>query len=104
MVFVGPSIESILEMGLKHRARDLAIAANVPVVPGTALLTSEEDAIDAANKIGFPASQALFEEAWEARVRLTTIDRSCSKLVQEAVVWVSRFATARLRLLLLLPK
>lgn len=56
MVFVGPSSESILEMGQKHRARALAVDADVPVVPGTELLTSEADAIAAATKLGYPVS------------------------------------------------
>jgi urea carboxylase len=54
MVFVGPSPDSMTEMGQKHRARDLALAANVPVVPGTNLLESEKDALEAAKKLGFP--------------------------------------------------
>lgn len=54
MVFVGPSAESILEMGQKHRARALAEEAGVPVVPGTKLLESEEDAVAAAGKLGLP--------------------------------------------------
>lgn len=56
MVFVGPSTESILEMGQKHRARALAEAANVSVVPGTGLLETVEDATAAAIRLGFPAS------------------------------------------------
>lgn len=54
MIFVGPSPESMTEMGQKHRARDLAVSAGVPVVPGTDLLTAEEDAVEAAQKLGFP--------------------------------------------------
>ncbi|RFU25545.1 hypothetical protein B7463_g10792, partial [Scytalidium lignicola] len=54
MIFIGPSPECMTEMGQKHRARDLAIAADVPVVPGTDLLSSEEDAVAAAKKLGFP--------------------------------------------------
>lgn len=42
------------EMGQKHRARDLAIAADVPVVPGTELLESETAALEAAQKLAFP--------------------------------------------------
>lgn len=57
MVFVGPSPESMTEMGQKHRARDLAVSANVPVVPGTKLLDSEGAALEAAKKLGFPASR-----------------------------------------------
>lgn len=54
MVFVGPCPESITEMGQKHRARDLAVEADAPVVPGTGLLESESSALDAAQKLGFP--------------------------------------------------
>jgi urea carboxylase len=54
MVFVGPSAESITEMGLKHRARELAVSTGVPVVPGTDLLSDEDEAVGAAQKLGFP--------------------------------------------------
>ena len=54
MVFVGPSPESMTEMGQKHRARDLAVSANVPIVPGTQLLDSETTIVDAAKRLGFP--------------------------------------------------
>ena len=57
MVFVGPSPESMTEMGQKHRARDLAISAEVPVVPGTELLESETAALEASKRLGFPVSQ-----------------------------------------------
>lgn len=56
MVFVGPSPKSITQMGQKHRARDLAVSADVPVVPGTELLDSETAAVEAATKLGFPVS------------------------------------------------
>lgn len=54
MIFVGPSASSITEMGLKHRAREVAISSGVPVVPGTALLESEAEALAAAERLGFP--------------------------------------------------
>ncbi|KAI0838476.1 AHS2-domain-containing protein [Hypoxylon sp. FL0890] len=54
MVFVGPDSEAIHQMGLKHVARDLAIAAGVPVISGSGLLGSAEEALDVAQKIGFP--------------------------------------------------
>jgi urea carboxylase len=52
--FIGPEEKHILEFGLKHRARDLAEAAGVPLVPGTPLLESEADALEAAERIGYP--------------------------------------------------
>lgn len=55
ITLLGPSVEVIRDMGLKHRARMLAVEADVPVVPGSdGLVRSEEEAIDAANRIDYP--------------------------------------------------
>ncbi|KAI1407306.1 AHS2-domain-containing protein [Hypoxylon sp. FL1857] len=54
MIFVGPDSESIHQMGLKHVARDLAIAAGVPVIHGSGLLGSAKEALDVAQRMGFP--------------------------------------------------
>ena len=52
--FIGPTATHIEEFGLKHRARELARRFEVPLVPGSDLLPSLADAIDAANQIGYP--------------------------------------------------
>ncbi|WP_323644878.1 urea carboxylase [Pectobacterium versatile] len=54
IAFVGPTAQQIGEFGLKHRARELAAAAGVPMTPGTPLLASLEDALVAAEDIGYP--------------------------------------------------
>jgi len=54
IVFVGPTAHQIGEFGLKHRARELAAQAGVPMTPGTGLLDSLDDALAAATKIGYP--------------------------------------------------
>lgn len=55
MAWVGPSPESIESFGLKHTARDLATQAGVPIVPGSkGLITSEEDAVEESERLGFP--------------------------------------------------
>jgi urea carboxylase len=42
---------------LKHRAREMAVEAGVPIVPGTqGLLVSEEEAVKAADSLGYPVS------------------------------------------------
>jgi len=64
MVFVGPSPELMTEMGQKHRARDLAVAADVPVVPGTELLGSETEAVDAAKKLRFLVCSSSRKRFW----------------------------------------
>ncbi|HEX7872447.1 MAG TPA: urea carboxylase [Sphingobium sp.] len=54
IVFIGPTPDNIRTFGLKHSARALAAAHDVPLAPGTDLLTDEAEAIAAANAIGFP--------------------------------------------------
>ncbi|WP_370979442.1 urea carboxylase [Agaribacterium sp. ZY112] len=54
VTFVGPSAEQMLAFGLKHRARELAEQAGVPLVPGTDLLLDVEQALAAADLIGYP--------------------------------------------------
>ncbi|PZL84826.1 urea carboxylase, partial [Pantoea sp. ARC270] len=54
IAFVGPTAQQIGEFGLKHRARELAASAGVPMTPGTPLLASLEEAIQAADEIGYP--------------------------------------------------
>lgn len=59
MVFIGPDAEVISKMGLKHVARDLAIAAGVPVIQGSGLLQSADEALHQAKEKGFPVSYFL---------------------------------------------
>lgn len=56
MVWVGPSPESILTMGDKQRARQIAESAHVPVVPGSRrFLPGQLDGMhEAAASLGFP--------------------------------------------------
>lgn len=54
IVFIGPSPENIRTFGLKHSARALAAAHDVPLAPGTGLLTDEDEAAGAAADIGYP--------------------------------------------------
>lgn len=59
LVFIGPSPECMEAFGLKHTARELAIKADVPIVPGSkGLVQSEDEAIEIAQELGFPVSQA----------------------------------------------
>lgn len=55
MVFVGPSPDCIESFGIKHTARELAVKAGVPVVPGTkGLVETMDDAVREAKTLGFP--------------------------------------------------
>ncbi|MEM9236306.1 MAG: biotin carboxylase N-terminal domain-containing protein, partial [Verrucomicrobiota bacterium] len=52
--WLGPTPDQIIAFGLKHEARRLAGEAGVPLVPGTELLESLEEALGAAAEIGYP--------------------------------------------------
>ena len=53
--FIGPSSENIAMMGDKAKAREIVAKRGLPVTPGSpGEVRSEEDALQAAQKIGFP--------------------------------------------------
>ncbi|MFZ4450493.1 acetyl-CoA carboxylase biotin carboxylase subunit [Salibacterium aidingense] len=55
LTFIGPSAEAISKMGAKAMARETMEAAGVPIVPGTdGIIENEEDAVELAEKIGYP--------------------------------------------------
>ncbi|ENU26619.1 urea carboxylase [Acinetobacter modestus] len=54
IVFIGPTAQQMLDFGLKHTARELAIQNNVPLLPGSQLLLDQADAIQQADLIGYP--------------------------------------------------
>jgi len=54
LVFVGPAPEHLAVFGDKHRARRAARAAGVPLLPGSGLLSDVEEAVAAAEGLGYP--------------------------------------------------
>ncbi len=54
IVFIGPLPRHMEEFGLKHTARAMAKAQGVPLLPGTELLDTLEEALQAAETIGYP--------------------------------------------------
>ncbi len=55
MIWIGPSPDMIVKMGDKVNAKQTAIECGLPVVPGSqGALKSLEDALDVAEKIGYP--------------------------------------------------
>jgi urea carboxylase len=54
IVFIGPTPDNMRAFGLKHSARALASAHEVPLAPGTDLLTDADAARQAADSFGYP--------------------------------------------------
>ncbi|RXK01243.1 urea carboxylase [Arcobacter sp. CECT 8986] len=54
IVFIGPTSKQIEDFGLKHTARKIAKENNVPLLEGSELLNSLEEAVKIADEIGYP--------------------------------------------------
>ncbi|KAK4073255.1 uncharacterized protein Triagg1_5535 [Trichoderma aggressivum f. europaeum] len=55
VTWVGPTPAQMVELGLKHRSRAVAIESGIPVVPGSkGTLTSLDDALIEAENVGYP--------------------------------------------------
>ncbi|HEX7476905.1 MAG TPA: urea carboxylase [Polyangiales bacterium] len=52
--FIGPTADQIRRFGLKHAARAVAIEAKVPLLPGTGLVDSLQQAREEAVRVGYP--------------------------------------------------
>jgi len=52
--FIGPRPEHLEAFGLKHKARELAQQSHVPLLPGSGLLETIDEAMAEAHRIGFP--------------------------------------------------
>ncbi len=54
IVFIGPRPEVMQLMGDKNKAREAMAGLGVPVLPGSGVVQSESQALEAAEEIGFP--------------------------------------------------
>jgi len=54
IAFIGPTPEQMRKFGLKHTSREIARGLGVPLLEGTGVLASVEEALTAAAQIGYP--------------------------------------------------
>ncbi len=54
IAFIGPTPAQMRAFGLKHTAREIAKANGVPLLPGTSILVTAEEARAAALRVGLP--------------------------------------------------
>ena len=83
--FIGPSVEAINSMGDKALAKQAAIDAGCPVVPGSpAVVPTEEDALVESNRIGFPVLLKAVAGGGGRGIRRVDSPDEISKLWQTA--------------------
>ena len=101
--FIGPRPEHIEAFALKHTARALAEQSQVPILPGTGVLSTLEQALAGATALRYPvmlkssgggggigmrvcASAEALEQAWEPSLRLSQSNFGDSGLYLEKYV------------------
>jgi urea carboxylase len=100
--FIGPTSEQIKLFGLKHVARELASKVGAPLLPGTMLLADAEEAMKAAEQIGFPVmvkstaggggiGLQLCRSATELRERFETVKRLGEANFKQGGVYLEKF-------------
>ncbi|NDY93955.1 urea carboxylase [Ideonella livida] len=113
IAFIGPTPAQMRAFGLKHTARALAQAHGVPLLPGTGLLATLDEAQAAAARIGYPVmlkstaggggigmrlirSAAELVPAWEAVGRLAQANFKDAGLYLEKFVERARHIEVQL--------
>src|ERR1700722_15428005 len=102
IVFVGPTPTQIRDFGLKHRAREIALATGVPLLPGSALLANLEEARHEAERIGYPVmlkstaggggiGMALVREPAALATAFDSVERVAQKNFSRGGVFLERF-------------
>lgn len=104
ITFIGPTPDNISAFGLKHTARELAKASGVPLLPGSGLLDSREEALSAAEQIGYPVmlkstaggggiGMQLCENAGALAADFDTVQRTAKSSFGDTRVYLERFVS-----------
>ncbi|GFE84565.1 urea carboxylase [Steroidobacter agaridevorans] len=102
IVFVGPSPQQMRSFGLKHTARELARAQEVPLLPGSGLLSNAEHAALEAAAIGYPVmlkstaggggiGMQLCRSAEELAAAFHTVERLAASNFSQGGVFIEKF-------------
>lgn len=83
--FIGPSPQAMARLGDKNAARALAREANVPIVPGSeGIITNEQDALEFAHQVGFPVLIKAVAGGGGRGMRVASNDLALKSALQQA--------------------
>jgi acetyl-CoA carboxylase biotin carboxylase subunit len=83
--FIGPTHDAMRRLGDKNEARKLAREANVPTVPGSqGLITEEKQAMQVAHEIGFPVLIKASAGGGGRGMRVALNDLALKSAIQQA--------------------
>jgi urea carboxylase len=102
IAFIGPRPDHLRAFGLKHTARDIAQQAGAPLLPGSGILESIEQALAEADKIGYPVmlkstaggggiGMQLCEGPEGLREKFASVQRTAQSGFGDARLFLERF-------------
>jgi urea carboxylase len=102
IVFIGPKPDQMRRFGLKHTAREVAQQQNVPLLPGTGLLSSVDEAFREATRIGFPVmlkstaggggiGMQLIWKADDLPAAFATVDRLSRSNFKDSGIYLEKY-------------
>jgi len=102
MKFIGPSPEAMVLMGDKAKAREVAVKAGVPVVPGSGILRSVQEAVKVCEEIGYPVlvkaahggggrGMRLIESSEEAETLIATAMAEAEAAFGSGEVYIEKY-------------
>lgn len=102
LTFIGPSPAVVAQAGDKARARAIAVDAGIPVLSGSPIVATVEEAVAAAERIGFPAlvkasaggggrGMSVVEDVAELRGRFAAASQEAASAFGDGRVYVERY-------------
>jgi urea carboxylase len=102
IAFVGPTPQQMRSFGLKHTAREIAQAHEVPLLPGSGLLANLDHALDAASSVGYPVmlkstaggggiGMQLCRESADLSAAFHSVERLAATNFSQGGVFVEKF-------------
>lgn len=102
IAFVGPTPQQMRSFGLKHTAREIAQAHEVPLLPGSGLLADVNEALDAATHVGYPVmlkstaggggiGMQLCRDSAELSAAFHVVERLAASNFSQGGVFVEKF-------------